>query len=134
MLNLFRPAVFLAIAILCFVYARAQTQIKRNYNTIYIDTSALVTSGTGIGDSDTWVTKWDNGTLEITKGDSLSAIKLLWLRLEESQKKNLDFYIFVHKSVKFTNTVPDYLKTSKNKEWIKYYVELKRLGYEVSKQ
>jgi heme/copper-type cytochrome/quinol oxidase subunit 2 len=85
----------------------------------------------GYTDSTVTVSKGNDGVFEI-KGDSIAAIKLLWKRLEECQKRESDLWTLVGKSVDFTNTIPDYLM--KSKAWYRYYAELKKHGYKQIKK
>lgn len=88
--------------------------------------------GTTYWDSASSVTKWSDGKFEI-KGDTLSAIKLLWKRLDESEKREFELDDFVGRAVDFTNNVPDYWKNSKtNKAWKKYYAELRKQGFKIT--
>lgn len=111
--------------LLCISFCKAQNRLK--------DSSGIKFSTWGIGYHDTTatvVTKWEDGRFEI-RGDTLAAIKLLWKRLEESEKREAELWRFVAYAVAFTNSVPDYWKTSNNKTWLKYLAELKKLGYRI---
>lgn len=81
------------------------------------DTSKLfsvpgVRSGTGFADSLSEITMWDDGSLEI-KGDSIHAIKLLWKRLNESNKREAKLANDLYRTqTKLIQTYKDWMKSN----------------------
>ena len=119
-------AIILITLLLASYFCKAQRE-----DTTYL--SGISGFGTGISNDEgnVSITKWYDGRLEI-HGDTLEVIKLLWERLEESNKNEMDLYDFVGKAVDFTNNVPDYWRTSKNnKAWTKYRAALIKLGFKI---
>lgn len=122
----------LACTMLCAIPSNAQERKDTiTLKDLPIDVPLSTSWGTGFSDSTVSLTKWDDGRIEI-QGDTLKAIRLLFKKLDEANKREFDLWGFVGPAVAFTNNIPDYWKTSKNnKAWSKYYVQLKKLGFKI---
>lgn len=70
-----------------------------------------------------------DGKVELQGIDSTEAIKLLFKRIEEENKKEIELYEFVNAAVDFANTVPDHFK--KSKEWAAFKKQLYKQGFRI---
>lgn len=94
-----------------------------------------ISGGTGMGTSGEFdstckcsVFKWDNNIWTVT-GDSLSVIKLLWKRWQESSQREIELYDLEYAAVRWINTVSDYFKTKSRPKWKELLKVLKKRGY-----
>jgi len=83
----------------------------------------------GYGESSNYVQENSDGSLEI-KGDSLTAIIMLFQELKKMNKEIEDSEMALNKSVQWSNSVSDYFK--KNKYWYEYLKAIKKQGYKLS--
>lgn len=126
---MFNKYIILTVILLCSFYCNGQIKSDSTIKIFHLNELDI---GRTYRDTSVIVTVWQDGRFEI-QGDSLKAIKLLWKRLEESTQREMDLYKSIQSAVDFTNNVPDYWKNN-SKEWIKYQVQLKKLGYKIIKK